>query len=302
MSLDWRLRLLLLADQAPPAVDPTPATAREAFSSQMRLLRPIATGPGPKLPQEFELPIGTLKARLYRPAPGVLPIIMHLHGGGWVVGDLVSHQPFCRALAKATGAIVVDVEYRLAPEHHAPAAVDDAVAALHWLEAHAGELEADGSRIAVVGDSAGGHLALWAALRAPDRVRALALIYPAVSAELTTGSHLAYASGYALTAARMRWYWSQYAPGALAASTSLLKAELRGLPPTLVITAQYDVLHDEGIALIARLRQAGVAVQHLDATAVIHGYMVMQRLLPQARAGLSAISTHLRSALLLRSS
>lgn len=265
----------------------------------MRLLRPIATGPGPKLLQELELSIGPMKARLYRPALGVLPIILHLHGGGWVVGDLDSHQPFCRALAKATGAIVVDLEYRLAPEHRAPAAVDDAVAALLWLNAHAAELGADGSRIAVVGDSAGGHLAVWAALRSPDRVRALALIYPAVAAELTTGSHLTFASGYALTAARMRWYWHQYAPGPLAASTSLLKTDLRGLPPTLVITAQYDVLHDEGVTLVAQLKAAGVAVQHLETPGVIHGFMVMQRLLPQARAGVSTISAHLRSALSL---
>ena len=249
--------------------------------------------------QEFDLTMGALRASLYRPALGTLPLILHFHGGGWVVGDLTSHRSFCRALAKATGAIVVDLDYRLAPEHRAPAAVDDGVSALQWLRQHASELGADGSRIALAGDSAGGHLALSTALRMKDGPRALALFYPVAQADFTTRSYLTYAAGYGLTASRMRWYWHQFAPGELAAGSSLLAADLSGLPPTVVITAEYDVLHDEGVALAGKLREAGVTTEHLDVPGVIHGYLVMQRLLPQARSSLRAISEHLGLALSL---
>jgi acetyl esterase len=288
-SLDWRLRLLLLADRGPAPADPTPAQARAAFNAQLRLLRPIATGSGPQLHEERALQLaGDLGARLYRPAPGRLPAIVHFHGGGWVVGDLRSHQPFCRALAKATGAVVIDVDYRLAPEHPSPAALDDCLSALKSVVLQASALDLDETRIALAGDSAGGHLALSTALASRGRtpLRALALFYPAVGHEFSTHSYHAYATGYGLTAQRMRWYWQQYGGPAIG-------DELKGLPPTLVVTAQFDVLHDDGVALNKRLLACGVDSQLLEVPGVIHGYLVMQRLLPQARATLRSIAAHL---------
>ncbi len=180
MGLDWRLRLLLLADRgAPGDVDAT--TLRADFERTMRTLRPFATGPGPRMHAEHVLAVGPpgLNARLFRPSAEARAAIVYFHGGGWVVGSSNSYAPFCRALARAVGAVVVAVDYRLAPEHRWPAALDDGVATWRWLGGVGPSLGVDPDRLAIAGDSAGGHLGLLTALEAGGfKPRALVLANP----------------------------------------------------------------------------------------------------------------------------
>lgn len=236
-----------------------------------------------------EGPGGPVSLRLYRPdASGGLPVIVFFHGGGFVWGDLDTHDGMCRSLAIGARAAVIAVDYRLAPETRFPGPLEDCHAALRWTAAEAGNLGLDPSRIAVCGDSAGGNLALAAALLARERgpaLRHVALIYPTVDPRCASRSQAEFARGHMLTRDALRWFWNCYlgdeqdAPSPLAA---LLTADLRGLPPAFVATAEYDPLRDEGEALADRLEAAGSRVSRRRYAGMIHGFAGMPQFTPAA--------------------
>ncbi len=207
------------------------------------------------------------------------PVLVYFHGGGWVVGSINTHDGVCRALARRAGCLVVSVEYRRAPEHKFPAAVEDAWDTVAWLREHGNEVGADPERIAAGGDSAGGNLTAVVAVRARDRGIPLALqlmVYPVTDYNLDNPSYRDYADGYYLTRESMRWYWGHYLPGPAAGAdpeASPLRArDLRGVAPALVLTCEYDPLRDEGEAYAARLRDAGVPVTLSRYDGMIHGF------------------------------
>ena len=217
-----------------------------------------------------------IRIRLYRPeAEGPLPTVVYLHGGGWVVGSIESHDPLCRAIAARTPALVASVDYRLAPEHPFPAAVDDAWAATLW----AIERAPDAGRVSVAGDSAGGNLAAVVALRARDHGLSLArqvLIYPVTDFDLDSAGYASHGSGLNLTRAKMEWYWRQYLAGADGShpeASPLRAADLRGVAPALVQVAEYDPLCHEGEELARALERAGVPVRLTRYDGQIHGFV-----------------------------
>lgn len=241
--------------------------------------------------------------RIYRPeGQGPFPVCLYFHGGGWVVGDLDSHDHVCRSLARRGGVVVVNVDYRLAPETKFPGALDDCAAALRWVEAHARELNADPARIAVAGDSAGGHLAAGLALRMRDergpRIALQLLIYPVTDNLFETTSYADFADGYGLTRTNMQWFWECYLRTAADAANPWnvpLKADLRGLPPAFVVTAEYDVLRDEGEAFAKRLHEAGVAVRCVRYNGMNHGFIRMAAVYSQADRAVTDLGNVLRN-------
>jgi acetyl esterase len=220
--------------------------------------------------------------RVYRPSPARgLPVFVVFHGGGWVIGSAEEFDVIARQLANASNAIVVSVDYRLAPEHPYPAPLDDCWRALRWSAAHAAELGGDPGRFAVGGDSAGGNLAAVCARRARDQggpaLTLQVLVYPVCDCDFSTGSYLANAEGYLLEREQMQWFFDCYTDGgkfdAADPSISPLRAaDLHGLPPALVLTAEYDPLRDEGEAYAAKLRDAGVVVEQRRYDGLIHGF------------------------------
>ena len=225
---------------------------------------------------------GPLAARLYRPAAaqGQLPALVWFHGGGWVLGDLDSHDVLCSELALLSGAAVLSVDYRLGPEHRFPAAVEDAAFAVRWLRQHAAELEVDPGRLAVGGDSAGGNLAIVAALLLRDAgeppLRFQLLVYPSTGPQNATPSRLLYSEGLNLTRETMRFFGSNYLrskdDGRDWRVAPAQAASLRGLPPALVITAECDPLCDDGKEYAERLRAEGVAAEYTCYPGVLHGF------------------------------
>jgi acetyl esterase/lipase len=238
-------------------------------------------------------PGGALGIRVYRPhSPGGAAVVF-CHGGGFVLCDLDSHDGFCRELAKETSAVVVSVDYRLAPEHRAPAAAEDAFAAFQGTVAHAAALGVDATRVAIAGDSAGGNLAAVTALRcrehdAPEPV-AQVLLYPAIDPSFDTESYAIRATGYFNTRVAMQWYWRQYLGGHAASDPHWVVAPARaesheGLPPAVVVTAKLDPLHSEGVGYAALLRAAGVPVVHRDFPGLFHGFLTMMSFPPAVSA------------------
>ena len=251
-------------------------------------------------------PTAELPVRIYRPdVGGVLPALVAFHGGCWIVGniDLVD-RPF-RALANATGCVVVSVNYQKAPEHRFPVPLDDCQAGFRWAVEHAAELGIDPTRVGVVGDSAGGNLAAAVCLqaRADDGPvpAAQVLIYPAVDGSLNTPSARECAEGYGLTTLDMAWSWQQYAPDAATRNnprvSPMRAASLAGLPPAVVVTAGFDILRDEGIAYVERLRADGVSVAHHHYPGTIHGFLWMQAAVDECGQMLRAVSGSLHGVL-----
>ena len=213
-----------------------------------------------------------------------LPALVYFHGGGHVIGNLDTHDAVARNLCNGAGCIVVSVDYRLAPEHKFPAAAEDASAAVGWCAAHGAEIGIDPRRMAVGGDSAGGNLAAVAALMARDAggpaIRLQVLVYPVTDYACDTESYRTYSDGYGMLDARsMRWFRDHYLRGDADRldwrAAPLRAGDLTGLPPALVLTAQCDVLHDEGEAYARRLRAAGVEVEYRKARGLIHGFFTM---------------------------
>jgi acetyl esterase len=307
MPLDPQVKALIASMAAmnlPPIETTTPAEARE-----MMRKRSAALGPGPEVASvvDHSVPVtdGQITVRVYSPAPATpLPALVFYHGGGWVIGDLYTHDGICRTLANAAGVVVASVDYRLAPEFKYPVAAEDSYAALTWVAAHAKELGVDPRRIAVGGDSAGGNLAVAVALMARDRggpdIAFQALIYPVTDHGFDTPSYLDNADGYMLTRAGMRWFWDHYLPCEADGGqpyASPLRADLRGLPPAIVVTAEYDPLRDEGEALASKLSQAGVAVTLTRYPGQVHGFFRLTPILDGARVAVDEVASALRKTL-----
>jgi acetyl esterase/lipase len=287
-----------------PVEDSTPEEARESIRARTAVLGPfeeVAAVVDHRLPVEG----GEITVRVYSPGgEGLHPALVFYHGGGWVIGDLYTHDGICRALANAAGCVVASVDYRLAPESRYPVAAEDSYTALRWLVANAARLGVDPRRVAVGGDSAGGNLATVAALMARDRggpaLVHQVLIYPVTNHDFDTPSYHENATGYVLTREAMRWFWRHYlareAQGEEPHASPLLAPNLAGLPPALVITAECDPLRDEGEAYAARLRDAGVPVTLTRYGGMFHGFFRMTRLLDKARAALEEVAGSLRKA------
>jgi acetyl esterase len=215
-----------------------------------------------------------------------LPAILFFHGGGWVVGDLDSHDATCRLLCQEVGALVVSVDYRLSPEHPFPAAVEDAHAAACWVHDRAADLGADPAHVAVAGESSGGNLAAVTCLVARDRsgprFKAQLLLFPVTNFAFDTPSYAASAEGYVLTRAAMEWYWAQYLAdpldGQAPYASPLRAASLEGLPAAIIVSAEWDPLRDEGEAYGQRLMADGVPTEILRYNGVIHGFTSMTSL------------------------
>src|SRR5581483_7271989 len=245
-------------------------------------------------------PGGLIPVRVYTPVDteDALPGVVYLHGGGWAIMGIETHDWICRRLAKEAGAVVVSVEYRLAPEHPFPAPLDDCYDATKWVVEHAAELGIDAARVAVAGDSAGGNLSAAVALRAraaggPPLV-AQVLVYPVTDASFDTPSYAENGKGYLLEADSMRWFWDQYLgpdgdPDDAYASV-LRAADLSGLPPALVITAEYDPLRDEGEAYARRLDGFDVPTTLVRYDGVVHGFLGMREIVPEADEAMARIA------------
>jgi acetyl esterase len=227
-------------------------------------------GPGEPCLEVREVDAGGVRVRLFRPLEGDLPLIVYLHGGGWAIGSLNSFDAVCRALANRAGAIVASVDYRLAPEHPYPAALDDSLAAFDWLLQ-----EIAHTQVAVGGDSAGGALAAIVARERREQVDMQLLVYPVCDAGQDTASYARFAEGFGLTAATMHRFWSLYAGEGDRSDPRLcplVAEDLAGLPPAHVVLADHDVLHDEGEAYARRLQEAGVPVTLCRYPGTIHGF------------------------------
>ncbi len=248
-------------------------------------------------------PGGPLAVRVYRPsAETPLPAAAFFHGGGFVLGDLDTHDYLCRRLAIEAGCVIVATDYRLAPETRYPGAIEDCHAALAWIAGNGAALGVDAGRLAVCGDSAGANLAVATALLARGRgpaLRHMALLYPMADAACDSPSMRDFARGYLLTDAAVRWFWEQYladAAGRTDPLASVLRADLAGLPPTTLLTAEFDPLRDEGEALAARLDAAGVPVTATRHAGMIHGFVGMPQLTPVADVAIGELATGLSSA------
>jgi acetyl esterase len=273
--------------------------ARKQFADQGRLMPP-----GEPVAKVEDLPIagpgGPIPVRIYTPeGSGPFPVYVYFHGGGWVIGDLDSQDADCRAVANGAACVVVSVNYRHAPEHKFPAAVEDAYRATQWVADNAGSLAGDAARLAVGGMSAGGNLAAVVALMARDRgsprIVYQVLTVPVMNYAFDTESYRENGEGYVLTRQAMEWFWAHYlatpADGTNPYASPLRAPDLRGLPPAFVVTAEYDPLRDEGRAYAERLREAGVAVSYECYGGMLHMFHG-----PQA---LPDIAQRLRSAFAL---
>ena len=304
MPLDSQTKRVLDAAAAVAAPDYATLTPGEARAAHLQTLR--QAGPPEEVGSVEERsipgPAGALPVRVYRPTDDrSLPALVYFHGGGWVVGNLDTADVPLRAIANRSGCAIVSVDYRLAPENKFPAPLDDARAAIEWACRAGGEAGIDVTRVGVGGDSAGGNLAVSAAL-AMGETKSLAcevLIYPVLDYSFDTNSYEEFAEGYLLTRASMQWYWNHYLdhPKDGAAASPSRAADLSGLPPSLIITAEYDPLRDEGEAFAARLRGSGVDVRLSRYEGTIHGFFRMAAVIDAAHRVTEEVGAFLRTVL-----
>lgn len=288
------------AQGAPPLETLDPVTARTGRLEPMKML-----GGQPEVLARVEDlsvpgPGGNIPIRVYASEHGgIRSALIYFHGGGFVFGNLDTHDAACRAIAKESGAVVISVDYRLAPEHKFPAAVEDSYAATIWVAQNAAELGIDRGCISVGGDSAGGNLATVVAIRCRDTggpaLASQVLIYPVTDlSSFETESHRDFAEGYFLTRAAMNWFTGHYLPSAGLTShpeaSPLLAPDVSGLPPALVITAEFDPLRDEGEAYAQRLQQAGVPVTVSRYPGMVHGFVSMMGVLAGGREAIHEVA------------
>ncbi len=309
MALDQQARALidlLAASGIPPVHKLSPTEAREAMLARRALVPDERPDVADVRDLQIPGPGGRIAMRLYTPAgEAPFPVLVYFHGGGWVIGNLDSHDGLCRGLANAAGCVIASVDYRLAPEHKFPAAAEDAYAATAWVAKNLVSLGGAGRRLAVGGDSAGGNLAAVTALMARDRggpaIAFQLLIYPVTNYAFDTPSYRQNAEGYLLTREAMIWCWQHYLSGDGDGTnpyvSPLQAADLRGLPPALVITAEYDPLRDEGEAYAQRLREAGVPTTCTRYPGTIHAFFAYGAILDQGKRAIQEAADALRSAL-----
>jgi acetyl esterase len=300
--LDAQTAAMLTLTAIDPDVDlagHVPADARLHLAAQVSI---VDAPPPPGVvtaDHRADGPAGAIPVRLYTTLAAIaereLPAVVYFHGGGWVTGSIATHDGLCRRLAVGARCRVVSVDYRRAPEHPFPAAIDDAIAAFRWVVSHAGELGIDPARLAVAGDSAGGNLSAVVARRTRGDARppALqALLYPGLDATFSAPSHATLGSGYLLTREAMDWYLDQYARGVDARHpdlSPLLADDLAGVAPALIYTAGFDPLRDEGRLYGERLREASVQARHTELPSLIHGFSLMTGAIDAARAATDEI-------------
>ena len=289
----------LIALAGKPLHAMAPAAARLQYVSQRRVMQPDPEAVAACRALDADgVPLRYYEG--YGAAPG--RCLLFCHGGGWVVGDLDSHDGVCRQLANLAACRVIAVDYRLAPEHRFPAAVDDAAAALRWVAAHAEALGVDPARIAVGGDSAGGNLAAVLALMGRDGAVPAPcfqmLIYPVTDLAADSAGYDRFSSGVTLTAEAMRWFRDHYAGPADVGDwrASPLRADLAGVAPAFILTVGYDPLCDEGIAYAQRLDTAGVLTSHLHMPTQVHGFLTMGRMIHASATALEIAAAMLRQA------
>jgi acetyl esterase len=252
---------------------------------------------------DHQVPVdgGEITVRAFRPLEGVLPAIVYFHGGGWLLGSLDSHEAVCRALANASGAVVVSVGYRRGPEARFPTAVNDALAATSWVVDHGDTLGIDPARVAAAGDSAGANLAIATALLARERggprLAMLMLAYPVTTTDLDVGFDSDY-EGFQLYRDEMQWHQDNYLPSPDARTAPLVSplehAELAGLPSTLVITAQCDPLHRQGELFAQALQRAGVPTEHRQWPGMIHGFVQLPSIFTEGAEAIEVAAAALR--------
>lgn len=264
-----------------------------------------ALGRGPDLHEVRELEVrtrsGRIGARLYKPVQDPAGLVVYLHGGGWVLGELDDFDSPMRALAKRSGCALLAPDYRLAPEHPFPAALEDAEDAILWASRHVSELARQEAPLVVAGDSAGANLAIVAVQALAGKVRPAAqvLIYPVTDSDMETESYRAYGESLLLTRADMEWFFRHYAPARLHDDpriSPLRAADLAGSPPTVLVTAEYDLLRDEGESYARRVAREGVAVMARRAAGLPHGFIRLHNLVDTADAELSAIAGEIERA------
>jgi acetyl esterase len=306
MPLDPQARTMIDRTNAlnlPPTRAMTPAQARASVRERSAALprEDVAS----VRDHQVGVDGGTITVRVFTPRGAApKPALVYFHGGGWVTGDLDTHEGICRTLANAADCVVASVDYRCAPEHTFPTAAEDAYAATRWVAAHADALGVDARRIAVQGDSAGGNLAAAVALMARDRrgpaLSFQVLVYPVTDCDFARPSYVDNAEGYLLTADSMRYYWDCYAPRdadrANPYAAPMRAVTLAGLPPALVITAEYDPLRDEGEAYAQALAAAGVPVTLTRYPGMIHAFFRFTNVLDAARAAVAEVVAALQKA------
>ncbi|MGC8477875.1 MAG: alpha/beta hydrolase [Acetobacteraceae bacterium] len=299
------LDLIRLAGR-PPFEQLTPAEAREAYMKSRAILQPEPEPVAEARDLAAPGPHGPIPLRLYRPQGGAAPLpgLIYYHGGGWLLGGLDSHDVVCRRFANAARCVVVSVDYRMAPEHKFPAAIDDCAAATGWAIGQAAALGIDPARVAVGGDSAGGNLAAVMALMARDgalpRLAYQLLIYPATDMTMTTVSAQTVGPGVPLTSATMKWFIDHYMRGPEDMidwrASPIRAASVAGTAPALVLTAAADPLRDEGIAYAARLEREGVRTTAIHLTDQIHGFLSMGKVIRAADTAIDMMAASLRRA------
>ena len=289
----------LAAQNRPGWETMAPSAGRALFASFTAVF-----GEGPKLYRvEDRTVAGHVPVRCYWPTDeDNLPVVIYFHGGGWVLGNLDTHDSLCRKIASESGCVVVAVDYRLAPDAKFPAAFDDSFAATAYVSEHADEFNIDPARLVVVGDSAGGNLAAAVAIRAAEvgspAIRSQVLIYPVVEPNFETESYLAHAEGFGLSRKTMMWFWEQYLGDDLDSShphaVPSRATNLSEVPPAHVITAEFDVLLTEGEAYAKRLQAAGVATTIRRYDGMIHGFIHFSGIFDVGKQAVKDVAEHLR--------
>ena len=301
---------LMIERGIPPTHTLSPADARAFYRERRAVTQPDPPPIAETRDLQASGPHGSIPLRLYHPQPAAErkrppAVLVYYHGGGWVIGDLDTHDTLCRELANGSGCAVVAVDYRMGPEHRFPAAVDDSLAATRWVRDHAAELGVDASRLAVGGDSAGGNLAAVVAIALRDAgdlpICFQLLIYPATDQRRGWPSHTSNAQGYLLTADSMDYFHDHYIPDKAMdldwRASPLLHPDLSKLPPALVLTAGYDPLRDEALQYSHRLTQAGNRATHILFERQIHGFITMGRVIDEANAAVALCADALRRAI-----